>query len=157
MSGSNTIDAYSSGQVDCGTLQELYTEAYTQARVYLSTVQKYDFSQHAPAKTLHLRILTLADLNNPDNFSETDSQCMYNIRCASGAYFGRTFTSPASSNINVYVVYPETKSIKWKFSFPSTIKHELMHAILYRYQWNILLGDKEHALVDKFLEWGKSR
>lgn len=155
ISGSAKIDAYTHGQVSCDKLQALYGDIYVQAHAYLDSLH-YSFSSKAPSYTIHLRVLTLAELNDPDNFAETNRHCMYNAKCRTGAYFGRTFYSPASSNINVYVVYPETQ-VDWKFSFVSSIKHELMHAILYRYRWNILLGNEEHTLIDNFLEWKRSR
>jgi len=151
VSGSSTANAYTNGQISCSELQHLYTEIYTQAREYLTTRYKYDFNSPAPTKSLSLRILTLAELNNPDNFSQTNPKCMYNVKCDTGAYFGRTFYADTSSNINVYVVH---NALTGKYSFVSTLKHELMHAILYRYRWNYLLGEsKEHALIDKFLVW----
>jgi len=150
LSGSSTIDVYSHGQVDCNTVQKLYSDTYTHAREFLSSVYNYNLNSPAAAKTLVLRILTQAELNNPDNFSQTDKKCMYN-RCDSGVYYGRTFYAETSSNINVYVVY---NSLTGKYSFVSTLKHELMHAILYRYRWTYLLGNnEEHALIDKFLAW----
>lgn len=155
ISGSITIEAYSNGQISCVKLQELYSEIYIHANVFLGA-QKYDTAKRGQSKTLVLRILTLAELNDPKNFSQTDKQCMHNIRCDSGAYFGRTFYSDASSNINVYVVYPESVPPSWKYSFTSNIKHELMHVILYRYQWTYFLSrDTEHALIDKFLVWDR--
>lgn len=153
ISGGATATVYSNGQVSCERIQHLYTEVYRLARDFLSA-KKYDLSRSAPAKQLTLRILTLAELNNPENFSQTDKRCMYNSNCASGAYFGRTFYADTSYNINAYVVY---SSVGGKYSFISTLKHELMHAILYRYQWNILLGNEEHVLIDNFLEWKRSR
>lgn len=155
ISGSSTIDAYTHGQISCDKLQTLYTDVYAQVRAYLDFAH-YTLSSKAPIYTVHLRILTLAELNDPNNFAETDQRCMYNAKCRTGAYFGRTFYSPASSNINIYVVYPETQ-VDWKYSFVSSIKHELMHAILYRYRWSIVLGGEEHALIDKFLKWKRSR
>lgn len=157
ISGSPTVDAYSHGQVDCPTLQKLYNTAYMDAREYLTKVRKYDFTHNAPVKTLRLRVLTLAEINNPANFAPTDSQCMYS-ECDSGAYFGMTFYAPYSSNINVYVAYPKRSHVDWKHSFESNIKHELMHAILYRYQWNYLFRpSEEHALINRFLEWSRNR
>jgi len=150
VSGSITIDAYTHGQVTCDKLQSIYSDAYVQIRAYLTSLN-YDFSLPAPRKTLHLRILTLAELNEPDNFSQTDRRCMYDVKCSSGAFFGRTFYSEQSSNINIYVVYLQSP-VAWKFSFTSTIRHELMHAILYRYRWNIFLKN-EHELINNFLEW----
>ena len=152
ITGNPTINAYSHGQVDCKQIQKLYSDTYTHARDFLSSVYKFDFTKSAKIKTLSLRILTLAELNNPDNFSQTDKLCMYNAHCNSGAFFGRTFFADTSSNINVYVVH---SSVSGKYSFVSTLKHELMHAILYRYRWNYLNDDDEHALIDKFLAWKK--
>lgn len=153
ISGSPTINAYSNGQVDCNTMQGLYADVYTQVREYLFA-HNYDLTQPAITKTLSLRIITLAELNDPDNFSQTDAKCMYNDKCASGAYFGRTFYSDSSSNINVYVVY---SSAGGRYSFVSTLKHELMHAILYRYRWNLILKNNEHALIYRFLAWKRNR
>lgn len=154
ISGSDITDVYTNGQVSCAAIQKLYSDTYIHARMFFTEL-KYDFEQPTPVKTINLRILTLAQLNNPDNFSGTDSKCMSNPWCYSGAFYGRTFYSPDSSNINVYVVYPRTR-VDWKFSFASTLKHELLHAILYRYQWNLLLGEEEHKLINRFLEWEKT-
>jgi len=158
ISGSSIINAYSNGQVNCSEIQELYSDIYTHAREYLTVVRKYDFTKVLPSNTLSLRILTLAELNNPDNFSQTDDKCMYNAMCNSGAYFGRIFYPESSSNINVYVVYHSGKVPNSRYSFISNIKHELMHAILYRYRWNYILSDsEEHALIDDFLRWNKKK
>lgn len=155
ISGSDIVSAYSNGQITCGELQKLYSVTYFDMQNFL-IFKKHDFTKAPISRTLVLRVLTLAELNDPDNFSQTDSRCMYNIKCESGAFFGRTFYSDASSNINVYVTYPKQRPSSWKYSFVSSIKHELMHVILYRYGWNYPLNSKaEHALIDEFLLWRK--
>lgn len=143
ISGYAVIDVYSNGQIECKTLQKNYFLTYVHMHDFL-IFNKYDFTPSVSPKILTLRIVTLAELNNPNNFSQTDKRCMYNIRCESGAFFGRTFYSITSSNINIYVVYHE-ENIHWRYSFASSMDHELMHAILYRYQWShFLSGDAEH-------------
>ncbi len=157
LSGGPTIQIYAHGQVGCDKLQKLYTDTYAHIYKFLG-FNNYDLTQTIGPKNIVLHILTLAELNNPENFSQTDKRCMYDIKCDSGAFFGRTFYSDHSSNINVYVVYPEQHPPSWKYSFESSIKHELMHVILYRYRLNRFMSDNsEHKLIDKFLIWDKSR
>lgn len=152
ISGSKKIDVYSNGQISCIDIQTLYSEAYNQIYNFFS-LAGFDFTKNNDPKSLNLRIVTLADLNNPTNFSMTDKRCMFDAGCESGAYFGRTFYSNASSNINTYIVY---STIKGKYSFKSTLKHELVHDILYRYRWNRSMDEAtEHKLIDRFILWSE--
>lgn len=156
ISGNRTVDVYANGQISCASFQDAFIKTYSQILKYLSQLN-YDLKSPAMIKTLKIRVLNLSQMNDPNNFAETDAKCMYNSKCETGAYYGRSFFADSSSNINVYVVYPRT-NVDWKFSFSSTLKHELMHVILYRHHWNYMLfGDAEHKLIDRYLEWSRNR
>ncbi len=153
VSGSSTTDVYTHGQIACNKIQELYDEAYVGSRNFLEHAG-YVFPASMRTRNVTVRILTLAELNNPDNFSNTDKACMRSFDCDSGAYFGRTFYEDSSYNINVYIAYKQLTGKYIKYSFVSTLRHEVMHAILYRYRWHYSMDDKdEHILIDKFLIW----
>lgn len=150
------IYVYGHEPLSCIEVNELYIKTHNQIDNFIIHYL------HKPAKSIaskiiNIRILTLAELNDPDNFSGTDKKCMYDFKCSTGAYFGRTFYSPYSNVINVYVVYGNYKGYYSQYSFISTFKHELVHAILNKCGLNYNLSDKEeHKIVYAFLEWAKT-
>lgn len=157
ISGKPTVDVYTHGQIDCQRLQKFVNQAYIDSRNFLEH-EGYVFFNNARVRNLTIRLLTLAELNNPENFSNTDKACMRDVDCESGAYFGRTFYEDGSYNINVYIAYKQLSGRYAKYSFLPTFKHELMHVILYRYKWHYSMDEKdEHALINRFLSWKNNK
>jgi hypothetical protein len=138
------VYVYTHEQVSCGAIKKLYFSSYTHIYHYLTKIKKYNLTSFIN-KPVIFRIITLAELNNPNNFAQTDAQCMYNMDCLSGAYFGRTFFG--GPDINIYVVY---SNVAGPFSFISSFKHELFHLIMYDYYPNIAYSE-EHKLIADFL------
>lgn len=154
ISGSATTLAYTRGEVSCTDLQALYDATYRDAKEFLSTEMHYNISNKPSPKKLVLRVLRLDELNNPDNFSGTDRRCMFNPRCSSGGYYGRTFWADDTTNINSYVVFSRLKGIHKPYDFESSVRHELMHVLLRVQLLSLVLDDtEEHTLIARFLHW----
>jgi hypothetical protein len=65
---------------------------------------------------MSIRIVSLAELNDPDNFSQTDKRCMRNPNCLSGPYWGRSFFVWASTkglDLNNMAVTVEQLFQRW--------------------------------------------
>lgn len=132
----------------CDSVEKLFIETYIHIKDFL---QKNNYKLIID-KNITIRIITLAEMNNPNRFSLTDKKCMYDVNCNSGAYFGRTFYTELSSNINIYVVFTNLISNKSKYGFGNTFKHELMHALLS--SSNCFFNMKQqHAFIDSFLKY----
>lgn len=143
------LNVYSNNQLSCIDIQKIYIETYSKVNNYLSLL-KYDLKEKKKYK-INIRIVSLEQLNNINNFSKTDKRCMYNIKCDSGAFLGRTFYSELSDNINIYVVYGNFGVYK-QYSFERIFKHELLHAMIFKYGLNNKLSDKqEHKIINNFL------
>lgn len=150
LSGKDTFEIYSNEKINCNRIQNIYNETYFQILNFLS-VNNYSINKTIPYNIV-IRILTISQLNNPNNFAGTESACMRGFvkDCKDGVFVGRTFYGKNSSNINIYVT---DNNLGSRYSFFPTIKHELMHAILYIYGLHSFLSEKEeHMLISKFLD-----
>lgn len=154
LSGSEQAIIYYNEYMSCHVLEKLYIDTYKELTTFLA---QYNYiNVYNTQKHITIRILTIAELNNPDNFSGTEKTCMNGrtSKCKNGVYVGRTFYSPVSNNINVYVTYNLYRD---QYGFVPTMKHELMHAILYRYGLHERFDNiQEHSLIIEFLDWIKN-
>ena len=140
--------------LSCADTQELLIRSYNQIASFISNYLHKVVNDDLAYNVIYIRVVTLAELNNQENFSNTEQKCMYNFKCDSGAYFGRTFYAEYTNNFNVYVVDGDYTGNYSQYSFVPTFKHELMHVILNKYALNSNLTQiEEHKLIYDFLEW----
>lgn len=153
LSGSNNVDLYTNGQSSPEEIAYIYSQTYYAAKTFLKAKRNYVLDGSATIKHIDIKVLTIAQLNDPDNFADTEKECMYKPdRPAGGCYVGRTFYGKYSGYITVYVAHSKLTGIYSDFRY--VLSHELLHSILYRYGWHYNMTEPvEHKLVYSFLYW----
>lgn len=115
------------GQVAESFLELIYVKAVSDALPYI-TERLGDVAVPCKKWPLRIRVVSVADLNNPTNFSDGEAACMKgrnSKRC--DAYRVGAFTWRADWNyVSIYVAADEGIG-----TLREAMAHELMHAVLY--------------------------
>lgn len=156
ISGRPVAYIYTNKVISCELAQKLYTNTFISAYKYLFIYLNLNKNLSLPKK-IDIKIINLSELNDPRKFIDADKECMTNIKCSSGAYLGRTYYSYESNNITTYIAGNTPFENDSEFSLYSTLKHELMHIILFRYGIHDKLNEKqEHILIKNYLKYSNT-
>jgi hypothetical protein len=148
MTGDTVFYVWSNDLESIQVVKNMWIKVFEKEKNYLS--KKYRFENSAP-KHLVIRIITLAQLNDPNNFADTDAICMQGPSTQCGnLYLGRTFYSGSFAIVNMYIA---TTDFGGKYGYIGTLYHETMHFLIYRYGiYNKLSSKSEHNLISRFLD-----
>lgn len=145
LSGTDYINVYNRNEISCEQLQQLFNSSYIKIKKFFA--KNGISNSRKTIKKINIRILTQAELNNPNNFADTEYGCMDVIgyKCVNGIYMGRTFFHKKSGLINVYIVFND--------NFYATFRHEIIHTMLYMNDGYLLMPDnKQHKLINNFIK-----